>query len=95
MKIGILFANLFMKLNNLEGIMSVKVYTTPSCGYCQMLKSYLKQKNVSYTEYNVAVDTNKAMEMVRKSGQQGVPVTDINGHVVVGFDKQRIDSYLN
>jgi len=72
----------------------VTVYTTPTCTWCTTIKTYLKEKNVSFTEVNVAADPSRAQEMVRKSGQQGVPQTDINGQIVVGFDKQRINELL-
>jgi glutaredoxin len=58
-------------------------------------KNYLKSRGVSYTEYNVAQDMRKAEEMVRKSGQMGVPVLDINGKVIVGFNKPEIDKALS
>lgn len=58
------------------------------------MKDYLKSKNISYTDYNVGMDREKAIEMVRKSGQQGVPVLDIDGQIVVGFDKAKIDGLL-
>jgi glutaredoxin-like YruB-family protein len=72
----------------------VIVYTTPSCSWCTTLKTYLDQKQVRYREINVASDSAAAEAMVRKSGQQGVPQTEINGQVVVGFDKNRIDQLL-
>lgn len=72
----------------------VKVYSTPSCPWCARAKQYLSSKGVPYTDYDVSRDRNAAMEMIRKSGQQGVPVLDINGNIVVGFDKERIDKLL-
>lgn len=72
----------------------VIVYTTPSCSWCTTLKTYLDQKQVRYREINVASDTAAAEAMVRKSGQQGVPQTEINGQVVVGFDQNRINQLL-
>ena len=75
--------------------MSVKVYSTPSCGYCNMLKSYLRERNVKFTDYNVASDQRKAEEMVHKSHQMGVPVIDINGKIIVGFDRSKIDRLLS
>ncbi len=72
----------------------VIVYTTPSCSWCTTLKTYLDQKQVRYREINVATDSAAAEAMVRKSGQQGVPQTEINGQVVVGFDKNRINQLL-
>lgn len=74
--------------------MTVKVYSTPSCPYCSMAKKYLETKNVRYEEVDVSKDRDAALEMVRKSGQRGVPVIDFEGLVIVGFDKERIDSLL-
>ncbi len=74
--------------------MSVNIYTTPSCGFCSMAKQYLSGKNVSYTEYDVSRDVRKAEEMVRKSGQMGVPVLEVNGKIIVGFNRPAIDLAL-
>lgn len=59
-----------------------------------MVKDYLKENNVSFNEKNVANDREAAMEMIKKSGQQGVPVIDIDGEIVVGFDQESIDQIL-
>ena len=72
----------------------VIVYTTPTCSWCTTLKTYLDQKQVGYREVNVAADTGAAEAMVKKSGQQGVPQTEINGQMIVGFDKARINQLL-
>lgn len=72
----------------------VTVYSTPTCSWCTTLKTYLDSKQVSYREINIAADTNAASAMVRKSGQQGVPQTEINGQMIVGFDKPRINQLL-
>lgn len=72
----------------------VTVYTTPTCTWCTTLKTYLDQKHVRYREINVASDSSAAEAMVRKSGQQGVPQTEINGQMIVGFDKNRINQLL-
>ncbi|MDF1575339.1 MAG: glutaredoxin domain-containing protein [Bacteroidales bacterium] len=72
----------------------VTVYTTPSCSWCTTLKTYLDQKQVRYREINVAADSTAAEAMVRKSGQQGVPQTEINGQMIVGFDRTRINQLL-
>ena len=72
----------------------VRVFSTKTCPYCYMLKDYLKEHNVSFEDIMVDSDHNAAMEMVRISGQRGVPVADINGNVVVGFDQARINSLL-
>ena len=72
----------------------VTVYTTPTCSWCTTLKTYLDQQQIRYREVNVAVDTSAAERMVRKSGQRGVPQTEINGQMVVGFDRNRINQLL-
>lgn len=74
--------------------MSIRIYTAPDCIYCNMAKKYLKTKNVIFNEVNVAVDNAAAAEMVLKSGQRGVPVIDFDGTIVIGFDKDKIDSLL-
>jgi glutaredoxin 3 len=74
--------------------MSVNVYSTQSCPYCVMVKNYLREKKVSYNDYDVGHDRRRADEMVRKSGQMGVPVVEINGRVIVGFNKAEIDRAL-
>ena len=74
--------------------MAVTIYSTPSCGYCTMAKNYFRENGVSFTEYNVAQDSRKADEMVKKSGQMGVPVLEINGKVIVGFNKPEVEKAL-
>jgi glutaredoxin len=59
-----------------------------------MAKSYLQSNNVSFVEYNVASNSERAQEMVRKSGQMGVPVLDVNGKIIIGFDRAAIDKAL-
>ncbi len=73
---------------------SVTIYTTPTCSWCTTLKTYLKEVRVPFREVNVAADTAAAEAMVKKSGQQGVPQTEINGQMIVGFDKARINQLL-
>jgi len=72
----------------------VTVYSTPTCSWCTRLKKYLKEKNIRYTDIDVSKNQTAAQEMVKKSGQQGVPQTTIAGTHIVGFDKARIDSLL-
>ena len=74
--------------------MSVTVYSTPTCSYCSLAKDYLREKGISFTDYNVAQDLKRADEMVKKSGQMGVPVLDVNGRVIVGFNKAEIEKAL-
>jgi glutaredoxin-like YruB-family protein len=73
---------------------NVTVYTTPTCSWCTTLKTYLDSHQVRYREINVASDSAAAEAMVRRSGQQGVPQTEINGQMIVGFDKARINQLL-
>ena len=73
---------------------NVIVYSTSHCPYCIKLKDFLKENNIKYVEYNVEEDKEKANEMVEKSGQMGVPVIDIDGTVIVGFDKQAVAKAL-
>lgn len=73
---------------------SVKVYSTPTCPYCIRAKQFLKENNIAYEDYDVAQDPAKGQEMIDKSGQMGVPVLDIEGTIIVGFDKERIKQAL-
>lgn len=72
----------------------VIVYTTPTCPWCQAVKEYLAERGIPYEEVDVAADMEAAMEMVRKSGQMGTPVVEIDGEIVVGFDRGRLDYLL-
>jgi len=72
----------------------VTVYTTPACSWCTTVKRHLDAHRVAYREIDVSADQRAAEEMVRKSGRQGVPQLDINGQVIVGFDRDRINSLL-
>lgn len=72
----------------------VKIYSTPWCTYCKMAKDYFREKKVDYTDFDVSVDEKARNEMLNKSSQSGVPVIDIDGTLVVGFDKERIAELL-
>lgn len=74
--------------------MNVTVYSTPSCPWCHKVKDYLSYKEVSFNDVNVAEDRNAAVEMVNKSGQRGVPVIDIDGNIIVGFNQTEIDRLI-
>jgi glutaredoxin-like YruB-family protein len=74
---------------------SVTVYSTPTCTWCNTLKSHLRKHKIRFTEVDVSRDPALAEELVRKSGQQGVPQTEIDGEIIVGFDKTRINRLLN
>jgi glutaredoxin 3 len=75
--------------------MNITVYSSPSCVWCTRAKEYLRAKNINFREVNIAQDRSGAIEMMRKSGQMGVPVLDINGNIIIGFDKDQIDMLLN
>ena len=73
----------------------VIVFTTPTCSYCRTLKGYLKKNRIRFKEVDVSRDMKAAMDMKRKSGQQGVPQTWIDNRPIVGFDRPKIDRMLN
>jgi glutaredoxin-like YruB-family protein len=74
---------------------SVIIYSTPTCPYCKRAKEYLSQKGISYTDYDVASDRDKAKEMIQKSGQMGVPVILVDDHLVAGFNQSKLDELLS
>lgn len=75
--------------------MAISIYSTPSCSYCVLAKNYFRKNNIAFIDYNVATDMDKANEMVKKSGQMGVPVLDINGRILVGFNPKDIELALH
>ncbi len=72
----------------------VKVYSTPTCPYCHMVKEFLSQRKVEFDDIDVAADHEAAKEMISKSGQMGVPQIEINGKIIVGFDRPAIEKEL-
>ena len=74
--------------------MAVRMYTTPNCSYCHQLKRYLRDRQVKFVEYDISRDERKAAEVAARSRQNGVPVLDYNGTVVIGFDRERIDRLI-
>jgi len=73
---------------------SVTIYSTPTCVYCNMAKTFFKANGIQYTEHNVASDLEKRKEMIEKTGQMGVPVIDAGGEVIVGFDEPKLREIL-
>lgn len=76
-----------------------KIFSTPTCGYCHLLKDWLTEKKIPFTDINVAVDPSKGVEMIQKTGQMGVPVSiivfdDGREEVILGFDQNRIAKIL-
>ena len=74
--------------------MKVRVYSTESCPWCHKAKDFLKEHKIEFEDINVREDHEAAKEMIEKSGQQGVPVIDIDGHIIVGFDEEEIKKAL-
>ncbi len=72
----------------------VTIYSTPSCHFCHMAKDFFKEKNIAYTDFNVAADPAKRQELIDKSGQLGVPVILIGEDMVIGFNKPKIVQLL-
>ena len=74
---------------------NVKVFSTPSCAYCTTLKEFLKNNNIEFDDIDVSENETALTEMVKKSGQQSVPVIDIDGEIIIGFDKEKVVKLLN
>ena len=74
---------------------NVTIYTTPTCVYCKMTKAFFKEHNVMYEEKDVSADAKARDEMISRSNQMGVPVIDIDGALVAGFDKDRLSELLH
>ena len=77
-----------------KGGKNVTIYSTPTCHFCHMAKDFFKENNVEFTDHDVTTDRTAAEEMVQKSGQMGVPVIDINGEIIIGFDEPRLRTLL-
>ncbi len=73
---------------------TVKVYSTSTCPYCHRAKDFLKENNIQFEDIDVGADSEAGKEMMEKSGQMGVPVIDIDGQIIVGFDRQAIQKAL-
>ncbi len=72
----------------------VTIYSTPTCPYCKLAKQFLAEHNVAFTDIDVSADTDKAKEMIKKSGQMGVPVIDFDGTIIIGFDQKKLKQAL-
>jgi glutaredoxin-like YruB-family protein len=69
---------------------NITIYSTPTCHYCHLAKDFLNANNVKFTDYNVATDLEKRKEMIDKTGQMGVPVIDVDGEIMIGFEESRL-----
>lgn len=72
----------------------VKVYTTPICPYCVTLKRFLQEHGIEFEEIDISQDEKLQDEMIEKTGQMGVPIVDVNGQLIVGFDRNKLCSLL-
>jgi len=82
------------KKSDKQKMAKVTIYTTPSCVYCKMAKEFFSKNSVEYREKNVATDATARDEMIQKSGQLGVPVIDVGGKIIVGFDQPLLKEAL-
>ena len=73
---------------------SIVIYSTPTCPFCIMAKNFFKKHNIAYNEKDVAADQMAAQEMIKKSGQMGVPVIEVDNEIMVGFDEERLKKRL-
>ena len=74
---------------------NITIYSTPTCHFCELAKTYMKEHNIAYTEHNVASDLEKRKEMIQKSGQMGVPVITVGSKLIVGYDEEQLRELLN
>jgi len=73
---------------------NVTIYSTPTCHFCHMAKEFFDEHGIKYTDYNVATDLEKRKEMIDKTRQMGVPVIDIDGQIIIGFERSTLATAL-
>lgn len=78
----------------MTGRIKAKVYSTTACPYCDMAKDFLKEHKIGFEDIDVGKDKKAAQEMIKKSGQMGVPVIEIGKTIIVGFDQDAIKKAL-
>lgn len=74
--------------------MQIKVYSTPTCPYCKLVKEYLQERGLPFEDIDVAADADAAKDMVKLSGQMGVPVVDVDGQIIVGWNKSALEDVI-
>ena len=74
--------------------MKIKIFSTPNCPYCIKAKEYLKEKGLEFEEIDISKDQDAAQDIIKRSKQMSVPVIEIDGELVIGFDKEKIDELL-
>jgi glutaredoxin-like YruB-family protein len=72
----------------------VTLYTTPTCTYCKVAKRYFEEHDVEYEEYDISQDMEKAQRVVEMTRQTAVPVIEVDGEFIIGFDKRKLASAL-
>ena len=82
-------------MGNKDQKFMVKIFITPACPYCFTLKEFLKEKGIEFEEIDVSKDEKARDEMIKKSGRLEAPIIEIDGQIVVGFDKEKICKLLN
>ena len=75
--------------------MNIKLYITPTCPWCQKVKEWLKKKKVAFEEHDVAESDQARAEMIEKSGQMAIPVIDIDGEIIIGFNEKKLEEALS
>lgn len=83
------------ELQRLSFLMTIRLYTTPTCPYCRLVKEFLTEKHLSFDEIDVTSDQQAVKDMVKLSGQMGVPVVDIDGKIIVGWNKAALEETIN
>ncbi|HEY5600787.1 MAG TPA: glutaredoxin family protein [Patescibacteria group bacterium] len=74
--------------------MNIKIYSTPTCPYCKLAKEFFNSKNLKFSDIDVSADPGAANEMIEKSGQMGVPVIEIDGQIIIGFNQQKLQEII-
>jgi len=74
--------------------MIIKIYSTPTCPFCYVLKNYLKENGFEFEEIDISKETAKREELIKKTGLATLPVVEIDGQLIIGFDKKKIDNLL-
>ncbi|UCC91831.1 MAG: glutathione S-transferase N-terminal domain-containing protein [Candidatus Aenigmatarchaeota archaeon] len=84
------------KRNEVEGVekKKVRIYSTPTCPYCKMAKEFLKEKGIEFEDVDVSANQDAAKEMIERSGHTGVPQIEINGKIIIGFDREKLEKEL-
>lgn len=73
---------------------NIRIFSTRTCLYCNLEKDFLKEHNIKFEDIDVSADRKVANEMIKKSGQMSVPVTEIDGEIIIGFDKEKLKKIL-